>query len=290
MHPIAVVLAVTSAITHAWREMHTKQAHDKQIFVWWFGLTSLILYFPLFAWFVWTEGLTLMGIRYICLSGITHCFYWYFLSKSYEYGDLSHVYPIMRSSPAIVLVLSVIFLGEIVSVQAVTGVGAILLGMYMINMKQFSLRGFAEPIKALGECSTQYALLTAMTVAVYSITDKIGVNYIHPVIFSYGITLFVMIFNTFYIFSTKTRINFWQEWKDHPGMITINGFLTMFSYLLILIAFTFERVSYVTSVRQLSVVFGVLMGGHILRERHTSMRLIAAATILSGTTLIALAK
>ncbi len=288
MHPLAVFLATTSAFTHAWRELQTKKSNDKQIFIWWFGLAALILYFPLFAYYIVQEGITAEGLLIVSLSGLVHCFYWYFLSKAYEDGDLSHVYPIMRSSPAIVLLLAVLILKEDVTMLGVIGIFTILAGVYCINLKKVSLQGFLEPLSSLRERSTQFALLTAITVAMYSIVDKLGVAQMHPVIFVYLITVFVMIFNTIYVFALKKRHLVWDEWKSHPGMIVCNGFLTMFSYLLILIALTFERASYVTSLRQLSIVFGVMFGGHLLREKHKVLRLSASSLILAGVLCISL--
>lgn len=101
MHPLAVVLALSSAILHACRELQTKKANDKQVFVWWFGLASLVIFLPLFVYGLWAHGLNADQMKYVALSGVVHCFYWFFLSKAYDHGDLSHVYPIMRSSPAL---------------------------------------------------------------------------------------------------------------------------------------------------------------------------------------------
>jgi drug/metabolite transporter (DMT)-like permease len=194
----------------------------------------------------------------------------------------------MRSSPAIVLLLAVLILKEDVTMLGVIGIFTILAGVYCINLKKVSLQGFLEPLSSLRERSTQFALLTAITVAMYSIVDKLGVAQMHPVIFVYLITVFVMIFNTIYVFALKKRHLVWDEWKSHPGMIVCNGFLTMFSYLLILIALTFERASYVTSLRQLSIVFGVMFGGHLLREKHKVLRLSASSLILAGVLCISL--
>jgi len=51
-----------------------------------------------------------------------------------------------------------------------------------------------------------------------------------------------------------------------------------------------ERVSYVVGLRQLSVVFAVLLGGQLLKEKHQVIRLAAASLIFAGALMIALAK
>ena len=61
-------------------------------------------------------------------------------------------------------------------------------------------------------------------------------------------------------------------------------------YALILVAFTIERVSYIVSLRQISIVFAVLMGGHFLKEKHRGIRLTGALIIFVGGVLISLAE
>ena len=46
------------------------------------------------------------------IAGMVLFLYWVFLAKSYEKGDLSHVYPIMRSDTSFVLLFSVLILKE----------------------------------------------------------------------------------------------------------------------------------------------------------------------------------
>lgn len=62
-----------------------------------------------------------------------------------------------------------------------------------------------------------------------------------------------------------------------------------FFYALIIITFTFEKVSYVAAFRQLSIVFAVLMGHGILKEENRVIRTAASAIIFVGAFLIATA-
>ena len=69
----------------------------------------------------------------------------------------------------------------------------------------------------------------------------------------------------------------------------MSGVIGITGYSLILIAFTIDRVSYIVSLRQLSVVFAVLMGGIWLKEKHKGIRLAGALIIFSGGFLISMA-
>jgi uncharacterized membrane protein len=290
MHPLAIALAIASAGIHAWRELLTKKAHDKQVFVWWYEVFALLFFFPVAAYFAWESTISLTGMALAMGTGIIHFFYWIFLSKSYEHGDLSHVYPIIRSSPGLVLILSVVFLREQVSAMGVLGVLVILLGIYILNMKEGSLRSLLEPFRSFEQKATKYALLTSVTVALYSIVDKVGVSHVHPMLFVYLLTISSMLLFTPYVFSLKTKETVWNEWRRNKKTIMANGFFVMFGYALALMALTIERVSYVTALRQLSIVFGVLLGGHVLLEKHRRIRLLGAGVIFVGAMLISFAR
>jgi uncharacterized membrane protein len=54
-----------------------------------------------------------------------------------------------------------------------------------------------------------------------------------------------------------------------------------------LVAFSLERVSYVVGLRQISIVFSVLLGAVVLKERHIRQRMLSAAMIFIGVFLIA---
>ncbi len=290
MHPLAITLVLISAAIHALRELIIKRAHDKQIFAWLICLVCIPLFFPLLV-YEWLQGnVTWVAVQITIGAGVVHSLYWYWMTRAYDGGDLSHVYPIMRSAPALIVILSILFLGEHVTLLAAIGVVTILLGIYMINMKKFSLQGFLEPIESLREKHTQFALITACAVTAYSLQDKIVIGHMDPLLYAYALNVIITLYWAPFIYRYKTRVQIRTEWERSPRDILLNAVIGTSSYALILVALTMERVSYVASLRQISIVFGVLLGGHLLQERHKWIRLGAAGMIFTGTVMIAVAK
>jgi drug/metabolite transporter (DMT)-like permease len=120
--------------------------------------------------------------------------------------------------------------------------------------------------------------------------DKLAVNYIHPLLFAFFHLFFGMCYYTPYIIFTKNTAEIKKEWNSGPARIIMSGIFGIVGYALILIAFTIERVSYIVSLRQVSVVFAVLMGSYFLKEKHGGIRLAGALTIFLGGFLISLAE
>jgi uncharacterized membrane protein len=292
MSSIAIGLVLLSALFHALRSLFTKESGDKQIFLWLYSLFALLFFTPLFIYFLYRVGMTKPAAYAWCAgSGFIHFLYWLFLTSAYKEGDLSHVYPIMRSSPALVLMIAVLLLGEQVSAQGVTGILLVAAGVYIINMKQISGAELLAPVKSIAhDRSTQFAFLTLISVAFYSIVDKMAVRYIHPILFAFLHLFFGMCYYTPYIVFTRNAAQIKKEWRSGALRIIMSGIIGIVGYALILVAFTIERVSYIVGLRQTSIVFAVFMGSHFLKEKHRGIRLTGALIIFAGGFLISLAK
>jgi len=290
MNFLVVLLVLVSAFLHAVRNLFTKQGGDKRVFIWWYEVFALVFFLPFFIYFLLTERLNPLGV-YIGLGvGLVHFFYWVFMAKSYEAGEFSHVYPITRSSPALVLAASVLLLNEQVSFLGVAGILLTVFGIYMLHMKEFSLKEFIAPVYWIKEDkATRLAIVTLILVSTYSLVDKVGVQYIHPFIYSYLLNLSALAIFTSYILKVRSREQIKSEWISNKKTILANGFITFFGYLLILVAFTIEKVSYIVGLREISVVFGVIMGRRLLNEGRMNVRLTAATIIFIGSVSIAVA-
>ncbi|MGD9138942.1 MAG: hypothetical protein PVH42_19415 [Desulfobacterales bacterium] len=98
-----------------------------------------------------------------------------------------------------------------------------------------------------------------------------------------------MCYYTPYILLSKNGILIKKEINGGLGRIFASGTLGILGYMLILISFTVERVSYIVGLRQISIVFAVLMGSHFLKEGHKGIRLAGSLIIFAGGFLISLA-
>ncbi len=290
MNETAILLVLLSAAMHALRNFLTKKAADKQSFVWWYEIFGLVFFTPVFVLTLMSEGMdALVFSEMILISGFLHFLYWLFLAKSLENGDLSLVYPIMRSSPALVLIFSVTIIGENVSSLGVFGILLVAVGVYTIGMEKLSVSELSRPLRAVRtDRSTRFALLTLVSVAAYSLVDKVAVARMHPVVFAYIYPFVSLFLFSFYIRKTKSNGELLREWIDNKASILTCGVLSIFGYFLILMAFTMERVSYIVGLRQLSIVFAVILGGHFLKEGNRFVRIASSVVIFLGAYLIAI--
>ena len=290
MSALAIILVLISCVLHAARDFQTKKSADKQIFVWWTSCISLIYTLPVAIYLTLKSGFpSLTGFLMATGISVVHFFYWYFYSKAYEGGDLSHVYPIIRSSPAPVFIFALLFLHEKLSPLGITGIILITIGIYAINLKSFSKKALLEPFRSFKkDRHVRYAFLALCTVTVYSLFDKVAVNFIQPIIYAFVLSFFAAIFFGFYLFKNKNRADIFSTLKNNKKAITSNAFFAATSYPVFLSALALSPVSYIASLRQIGVVFAVLIGGKFLQEKNRKIRLLAAIIIFAGALCISL--
>jgi len=234
-------------------------------------------------------GLPLAGMPtplawpWLVASAIIHVLYFAALIESYRAGDLGHVYPIARgSAPLLTATVSAVFVGEHLAGLGWTGIVTLAAGVLLL-----SARG-GRDIVQLDRHAVGYALLTALAICAYSVTDGVGVRLSqNPP--SYALWLFV---------ANAIVLVPYALWRNSSGVITavrhfwqrglFGGALQALSYGIALWAMTRAPIAIVASLRETSVLFGAVIAILVLKEPLRITRIVAAALIVCGLVLIRL--
>jgi uncharacterized membrane protein len=283
IYPLGLVLA--SAFMHVLWNMLVKSSQDKLVFMGWGFLFSALFYSPLFLMNLDKSPVPPLGWGLIWISGFIHVVYTMSLTKAYDKGDLSLVYPLARSAPLFVTLWAVLFLKERLTMGGFMGIVLVVIGAYMIGLRGLGWRELVKPVSSLKDKPYQLALLTALLVSLYSIVDKIGVQHVYPLTFYYLLLLTRLVLYVPFVFTTR-HTSVMPEWRRNKRNILLIGIIQFLSYLLILYAMTLTKVSYIVAIRQISVVFGVLAGTALLKERYGLVRFVASLFIFLGVFLI----
>ena len=290
MTGMSLGIVLVAAFLHAFWNYLAKKSRKKIVFIWWFILIACILYTPMFLYFYSATEISAVGWVCIVVTGILHALYFFFVGGSYERGDLSLAYPLARGfGPLLVPILAVILLREQLSPSGITGIALIVIGIYLIHLRSFSWPALFEPFAAIRSTASIWALLTGCTIAAYSLVDKVGVQAVHPPVYIYLMFVISLLLLTPYVL-IKERTALMPEWQANKGAILADGFLVLFTYMLILFAMQLSKVSYVVAVRELSIVFSALFGIIWLGEGHRRQRLIGALLIALGVVFIGLSR
>ena len=290
MTAMSLGIVLVAAFLHAFWNYLAKKSRNKVVFIWWFILIACILYAPIFLYFYMAIEISAVGWVCIVVTGILHALYFFFVGGSYERGDLSLAYPLARGfGPLLVPILAVILLHEQLSPAGITGIALVVIGIYLIHLRSFSWASLFEPFAAIRSKASVWALLTGCTIAAYSLVDKVGVQSVHPPVYIYLMFLISLLLLTPYVLM-KERKALISEWQTNRGPILADGFLVLFTYMLILFAMQMSKVSYVVAVRELSIVFSALFGSIWLGEGYRRQRLIGALLIALGVVFVGLSR
>jgi drug/metabolite transporter (DMT)-like permease len=287
MTSLALVLVFSAAIFHVGWNYLTKSSPHKMAFLWLINIVFSVVFLPVIFLMGFSLSLPWWGWAFVVFSGLGHALYYWALSRAYDAGDLSLVYPLSRgSSVFLVAVLSVPVLGEHLSGLGGAGIGAILLGILTLHIRSGSWRQSLLPSKTPG---SMWALLTGLIITGFSLIDKAGVGMVDPVSYVYLIFLIAGIF-----FTPFALRDGWgpvkATWRTETGAVIACGLLVLPAYLLILFAFTLAPAAYVVASREVRLVLGTLIGAFFLREGHAGYRSAGAALIVLGVGFLAFAK
>ncbi|MEE8499029.1 MAG: EamA family transporter [Kiloniellales bacterium] len=274
-----LLLVLLAAVLHAIWNALIKAGGDRLV------VTTMIMLVPIVPSLAGLFVLPAMqpaAWPFVILSAVVHWIYFGVLLGAYRYGDLSQVYPIARgTAPALVAAAAWIFAGE--SLTALETAGALIVSAGIVSLAWRRQRGGAlshEP-KAIA-----YALLTALTIAVYLLADGMGgrragdaLTYICWLFVLQGVPLVA-----FTLWRRRGRIagSFGPHLK-HGGL---GGLLAGVSYSIAIWAMSVAPLAHVVAVRETSVLFGAAIGALVLKEPFGRDRILASAVVAGGAVLL----
>jgi len=214
---------------------------------------------------------------WVAAAGLLHTGYKLFLIRAYQHGDLSQIYPLARgAAPPIVAVGGVILLGERLPPTGWAAVALIAGGVALMAFRGGSGVGRLSG-QALG-----YALATAGFVAAYTLVDGQGARLAGSAT-AFAMWMFVGDGLVMLIYAIVTRgpkapLAVVSAWRT--GLPA--GALSLGSYWIALWAFTRAPVALVAALRETSVLFAMLIGVLVLKEKAGAWRWAAALGIVAG--------
>jgi drug/metabolite transporter (DMT)-like permease len=272
MPPLAIAAALASALIHASWNAALKGGRDRVADSFLIALGGLGCGAILIA---------LLGVPraeawpFIAVSVGIHLLYWLTLFKSYDLGDLSHIYTLARgSAPLLVALGAALTAREVPAPAEALGIVCVSAGVLAVGASP------SAPLKA-----TLWALACGLTIAAYSLVDALGARTDGDALRYLGwhMALQALPMMGYAIWRRGGAVvKSPAPWRGIAiGVVSIAG------YGLVLWAQTFAPIAQVTALRETSVVWGALIALVFLGERLGPRRWIGALVVALGAGLIA---
>ena len=268
------ILILVSALCHAvWSAIIKSSKNPLSLM----GITS-VLEVTIFLPLTFTVPFPTLEVWYFLIATvIIHVFYRLNVIYSYRYGDLSYIYPISRGSSCLfVAIISILFLSSDISVAGFVGILIVCIGLFLISYSKnlsFNFRGFA------------LAISTAILITAYTLVDGVGVrlsengfSYIYWLFTLNGIPLLII------GLISKDGLRKRETYTFRSGIAA--GVFATSSYAIVVWSMQFIEIAYVSSIREISIVFATIIGMLFLFEKNAKSRIIPSFLIVSGISVV----
>lgn len=289
MSMTALGLILIAALAHASWNLFSKQASAAAgtLFIWLVAAVATVAYAPVVVASVLIQRphLTAANWLFMAGTGVLEAGYFQFLQAGYRLGDLSVVYPVGRGTGALLASLAgIVLLSERPGPAGIAGIAAIVAGITLIGLPSSRAGAAARPA-ALS--AVALALATGTFIASYTLWDKYAVATLGTPAVLQGYATFPVMLAAFAPYVLRRRAELAGVWRSFRRQVAGAGVLAPLAYMLVLAALSFTAVSAVAPVREVSVLFGVILGRRVLGEGGLARKLVAAAAIVAGIIAIA---
>ncbi|OUS76011.1 hypothetical protein B1748_14460 [Paenibacillus sp. MY03] len=273
---IAMSLVIISGTMNAIWNFFAKRSESKQAYLALIVMTANVILIPILLMELLSERYPLQVYLLLLLSMAAQAAYAFMLSQVYKLGDLSQVYPIQRGTGVLLIpLISVIFMGERLSIAGWAGVAIILRGI--LGLSEWNKR--SNPGQAVQLMPVLIALGVGLCTTSYVLIDKMTLQYVTPLTLIAASNIGFMLGNVRTMVNGKTLLS---EWRKNKGMILLGSVLMPGSYFLFLLAMNLAPVSHIAPVREIGTVVATLLGIWILKEKNGIRRLMTATAITAG--------
>lgn len=292
MQTFAYTIVLSSTATHAYWNFLLKRSRGGAVFVGLSKVAEVVLFAPVFVWTLaqpFARNANVLG--YVVVGAALVLLNYAALARAYETGDLSIVYPISRAGILFFLPLLGFFVfGERLTPTGWAAVAMIVTGIIVLQLPAFTRASARTLAPQLRSEAVAFALAAALFAAIYTVWDKRAVRALPAFVYFYSYTIVVAAAYAAFVLHKHPLDNVKSVWRTSRFSIVQVGFFNTVSYVLVLIALRGETSSYVVALRQLSIVWGILLGRFVLGESVGAPKRVGVALLLMGCAMVAFAK
>lgn len=270
----ATLLALGSAGLHATWNLLVKTSDERFLTAWGQFVVGGVLLLPVLVFTGLPDADT---IPYLLASSVVHVVYVCALVRAYHHADFSFAYPLARGGGALIAAIGgVTFLSDELSSLSWLAIAIVFVGLLSL----------VRP--SVGLVAIGWALLTALTIGVYTTLDAAGARRTDSG-FAYGIVLVVGAAIAISALGVALGRGpaFVRYLRTTQRMrIVAGGLAAVVAYSMVLAAVRLAPVGYVASLRESSVVLGAAAGWLLLHERLGRARVASSLLVAAGLILI----
>lgn len=216
---------------------------------------------------------------WILARSISDAFAEWFKMHALQHGDLSVVSSLLSLYPVILLVTSPLITGDKLSLHGALGVIVTIAGTLVILYKPRNAES------GVNRRAVLYALGAACCFSLNSCFDRLAVQTASPALSGFVMTLLAALF---ILPLMRARPGRFGELMQYRKLFLERGFFEISFMVIKLYALQHLQAPYVVGIQRVSVLFSVLGGKVVFKEKHFVRRMLGALMIVAGVVWIVL--
>jgi len=274
---VAMLAIVGSVAMHVMWNLLVRQQGPKTRLLWWALAVHCLLLGPWGLYALITEAhwsLPLAG--YLIVSALANTVYFIALDRAYHHAPVALVYPVVRSSPLLIGLWSVLLFRESLGIYTWVAMGVSVCGLLLLASTAWRNDArYALP----------WALSASLMTSVYSLTDKAATAYLPSLASLLGF-ITVGYFLSFVVITMKLRREHgqWHPQRKPPlPVMLVGGLCIGLAYILVIHAMRSLPAAIVVAFTNAGIVIAGLLSIFMFHERiHWKTRLFGILITASG--------
>ncbi len=203
--------------------------------------------------------------------------------KALQISPLSLTVPFLSLTPAFTIVTSFLILGELPDLPGLSGICFIIAGAFSLNIDKLK-EGALQPLRSI--LAEKGSLLMIAVAFIYSITSVLGKAAIQHSSPAFMGICYVPLISLSLLPLALRRGMRGAQLKSGGLLFILIGACQAIAAFCHFKGISMILVSYMISVKRLSLLFGVAFGGVFFHEKHIGQRLFGSLLMLAGVVLI----
>ena len=272
------VLAISlSVLMHVSWNLLARHVSPKCNYLWWGLLAHLVILGPWAVWRLVNDSHWGPDLYWaILVTALANTTYFLALRKAYFYAPVALVYPVARSSPVLIALWAWLIFDQDISASGITGIAISVTGLWILSLT--SRHGDSRH-------AIPWALVAALSTSVYSLSDKVAVEYLP----SFGSQLGFITVGYFASFLALTLVEFNKNKKFYPACrpklkyIAIGGLFIGTAYALVVRAMLELPAAYVVAYTNAGIVIATIFSIWLFKEKESwRMRMFGVTVVCLG--------
>jgi drug/metabolite transporter (DMT)-like permease len=287
-----IYLAITAAILTSAATLTAKKTLIKEHAMEYstvLALIVLVISTPL-LFFIDYSKLQLLPVVILFFTAIIGAIAFLLAAKSIRHMDISDSSPLFALGPGITAILALIFLKEFLTIPQSIGIALLIIGAYVLETKS-TLR-LLDPIKTFKKSKyIHYIIIALILYGITTIADRYILYHLDM-----QVEAFIIIAHFFLALHFLIMIHIFHDGFKGVKHGLKNAGWWIFLVALFTLGYRYSQtsaikitnVALVLSIKRMSTLFTILIGGEIFHEGKIFRKIIATLILLVGATLIIL--